>query len=118
MEYLDIRNLEPIRISGEEAETTITTGRLDDHLMIFCSDNAMLTKITKAALKNIDKWKCWESGRDKSGNVCGYFFIAPKKALSIRSGNKKEVSEEYKEAMRVRLAQVKGRGRKKRQIGV
>ena len=58
----------------------------------------MITRICKAMRKAPDMWKCWEASRDKSGNVTGYFFTAPKKAISFRGGNKREVSDEARQA--------------------
>ena len=115
--YVDINKLESVHSSSDEAETTITVGRNDKVITIYSSDNAMITKIERAALKNPENWKCWEGARSPDGKLRSYFFEAPKRALSFRGGNKKELTEEARQAARERLAKCERRGRKKKSLG-
>ena len=112
--YVDINNLESVYSSSDEAETTITVGRNDKVITIYSSDNAMITKIKRAALKNPENWKCWEGSRSLDGKLHSYFFEAPKRALSFRCGNKKEFTEEERQAVRERFAGYERRGRKRK----
>lgn len=106
--YLDINKLEEAVFAPvDEAETVINVNRTDDRIEIYSSDNTMITKIKRAALKNPKEWKCWESDRDVKGRLRGYFFSAPKKALSFRGGNKKDITEEQREAIRARFAKAR-----------
>ena len=115
VKYVSINKIETVTVVREEAETTITTNRVDDYITIYSSDNVMITKIAKAALNNPEGWLCWEAGRDSNNRVTGYFFKAPKKALCFRSGTRKErvFTEEQKEAAKLRLVGVK-RGRRRK----
>ena len=114
IKYIGINKIETVAVMKEEAETTITTNRVDDYITIYSSDNVMITKIAKAALNNPKEWLCWEAGRDSNNRVRGYFFKAPKKSLCFRCGSRKErvFTEEQKEAAKLRLVGVK-RGRKR-----
>ena len=113
IKYVTVDKIGVVYACASEAETTITVTREDTELSIYCSDNVMLTKIKKAMAKNPENWKCWEAGRDSEGKLKGYFFTAPKKSLSLRGGNKKEITEEARQAARERFAGCK-RGRKKK----
>lgn len=115
--YVDINNLETVYSSSDEAETTVCVGKNDKVITICSSDNTMITKIKRAALKNIGNWKCWEGSRSSDGKLHSYFFEAPKKALSFRGGNKKEMTEEARQAVRERFAgYVKGGNKRKKEV--
>lgn len=113
---VDFNKVEAVRSSAEEAETTITIGRLEKNIVIYSSDNTMITKIVRAARKNPSAWQCWEGSRSRDGKLQGYFFSAPKSALIIKSGAKKQLSEEQlveRIARGKKLAQMRGFGTKK-----
>lgn len=111
--FIKLEDVKSVKVSKEEAETVINMFRGDNYITIYTSDNTMLTKLLKAANKNRANWECWSGGVDSNGDITGYFFKAPKKALSIRSGSKRnvELTEEQKlvKAERLRTA-VKGKG--------
>lgn len=112
--YVSIDSIETVYSSSDEAETTINVSRSDKFITIYSSDNTMITKIKRAAAKNPENWKCWEGSRSPDGKLHSYFFEAPKKALSFRGGNKKEMTEEARQAARDRLTGCVRRGRKKK----
>lgn len=89
----------------DEAETTIVVERKSNTAQIYTSDNTMLTKLKKQMAQN-PNWKCWEAGRNSNHEVTGYFFEVPKSAISIRTGNKRVVSEEQIEATRKRFIEM------------
>lgn len=94
--------LEVIKCScGDEIETTICLERNSKIASIYTSDNAMVNKLKKQWLKN-PEWKCWEGSRDSDGAITGYFFETPKKAICIRTGLGKQLSDEAKEAFKER----------------
>lgn len=103
--YLNVNEIETIRCSVDEAETTIGVERNNNIASIYTSDNVMLTKLKRQMSKN-NNWKCWEAGRNSEGEVTGYFFEVPKRAISIRTGNKREVSDESKEAASIRFKEM------------
>ena len=110
---ISVNEIETISCSDlDEAETTICVERRSKTAQIYTSDNVMLTKLKKQMSKN-SEWKCWEASRNADGEVTGYFFEVPKRAVSIRAGNKIEVSDERKEAAKVRFSNMH-RGRRKK----
>lgn len=111
--FVDLKNIETVRSSSEEAETIITVERLEKDILIYSSDNVMITKIARAARKNPSAWQCWEGSRTKDGKLHGYFFSAPRNVLTFRSGIKKEYTEEQHAERVARgkaLAQARGFG--------
>lgn len=114
--YVDINNLETVYSSSDEAETTVNVSRADKFITIYSSDNVMITKIKRAALKNPENWKCWEGSRSLDGKLHSYFFEAPRKALSFRSGNKKELTEEARQAARDRFANCTRKRRRREKV--
>ncbi len=106
MNFINLEDVKNVKVSVEEAETVINMSRGDAHITIYTSDNTMLNKIIRAANKNKTAWKCWSGGVDSDGNVTGYFFQAPKKAITVKSGLKKSMSEEEIEAKRERMKNV------------
>lgn len=109
MEYIKLNQIERCGTPRNEAETTINIGYSNNSIKIYTSDNSMLTKIIKAASKNPEGWKCWCGGKDRDGNIHGYFFEAPKNAVRLASGSrkKKEVTEEMREAFRNRCKEAR-----------
>lgn len=99
--FISVEEIETIRVPLDEAETHISWMRGDSYISIFTSDNTTLTKLRKCMAKNPKDWKCTESGRDKSGNVLGYTFIAPRKAVRLGGGS--ERSEEQRAAASERM---------------
>ena len=99
--FITAEEIESIRVPLDEAETHISWMRGDTQISIFTSDNTTLTKLKKCMAKNPKDWKCIESGRDKSGNVLGYTFTAPRRAVKLGGGN--ERSEEQKVAASERM---------------
>lgn len=111
---ISVDKIEAIRCADlDEAETTICVERKGNTAQIYTSDNVMLTKLKKQMVKN-PEWKCWEAGRNTDNKVTGYFFEVPRRSVSIRAGNKIEVSDERREAAAKRFANMNvKRGRKK-----
>ena len=55
--------------------------------------------------------KCWLAGRNRDGDATGYFFLMPKKHLSIRLSAGREVSEEFKNAASERFKKLHAEGK-------
>ena len=117
--FIRLEDVKSVRVAKEEAETVINIARGDNYTTIYTSDNTIITKLLRAASKNRGDWKCWSGGTDSNGNVTGYFFRAPKRSISIRSGSKKvvELTEEQKiakaERMRNSTKGKSGRGKRR-----
>lgn len=97
----DPNKIEVVHCAGCEKETSITMCREEGTAHIFTTENPMLTKIKKLMAAQPETWKCWEGSRDKDGNVTGYFFEVPYKAIQLR--NKKIVSDELRAAASLRM---------------
>mgnify|MGYP003332682184 CR=1 FL=1 len=121
-----ITNAKDLRViactSIEEQETTINVNRSEDRMIIFTSDNTMLTKLKKKAflLATDDvegggqirqDWKCWEGSPNVDGEPTGYFFSAPKQLLSFRSEQRaeRELTDEQREVLRNRMKQIRNK---------
>lgn len=87
IEITDIRDIGTCSSNVEEQETVITMMRKEDYVDIWTCDNTMITKLSRVMKTYPDTWKCYEGGRDSKGNVYGYYFRCPKKAISFRGGN-------------------------------
>ena len=110
--YLKVKDLETIcRSCNEERETTICTIANEDEMKIYTSDNTMLTKLKKVMEANPLTVKCWCAGRNSNGDVTGYFFLMPKKHLSIRITAGREVSEENKKLASERFKKLRAEGK-------
>lgn len=86
--------VETITCSVEDQETTINILRNEQTAYIWTSDNTMVTKLFNVLKRYPDTWKCYEGSRDSKGNIQGYFFECPKKAISFRSGDERRKHEE------------------------
>lgn len=86
IEITDIRDIGTCSSNVEEQETVITIVRKEDYVDIWTCDNTMITKLSRVMKTYPDTWKCFEGGRDSKGNVYGYYFRCPKKAISFRGG--------------------------------
>ena len=99
MKEVRLEELETIGVRcKDEMETTITYMRDSDRAKIYTSDNVTMTRIKRAASKNPDAWRFYEMGRF-NGVVTGYTAECPKKAISIVSGKKVELSDETKKRL-------------------
>lgn len=87
IEITDVNEIKTCRSVVEEQETVITIMRNDDYAEIWTCDNTMITRLARVMKTYPDTWKCFEGGRDSKGNVYGYYFRCPKKAISFRGGN-------------------------------
>lgn len=99
IEITDVRDIGTCSSSMEEQETVIVIERTEDYVDIWTCDNTMITKLSRVMKTYPDTWKCFEGSRDSKGNVSGYCFRCPKKAISFRGGNtiirkSKKVEEE------------------------
>ena len=79
----DLRTIR--KVSKEEKECTVTISKVDGVVDIFVSDNTLLTRIKRAWRKNPDAYVCIEEWRQKDGNIAGYRFLAPWKAITFNS---------------------------------
>ena len=96
-----------VGVDVEEQETIITAMRGEDMIRIFTADNTMLTKLKKLAETGKDQYTVESIGRDENRNPVCVTVVAPKRCLSLRAGNKKELSEEEREALRERMRNIK-----------
>jgi hypothetical protein len=94
--YVKAEDITPVNCEKEFQETAITFLRGDSHIEIFTSDNTFITKLKKLLEQNPDTYSCWEGNRDSEGNITSYWFSAPMRALSLRSGKSKEMSDEQR----------------------
>lgn len=81
---VDYTEVKTVKVASEEQEISITKGRNEDFVEIYCSDNTYLTKILKQIRKYPEGWECYEVSRI-GDNPTGYLFKASKKCLTIRS---------------------------------
>lgn len=89
MERIEVKNYEDIKTVAclkEEQETVINISRTDDTVEIWTSDNTMVTRLGRMLKMFPNNWKCYEGSKDAQGNLSGYFFECPKRAISFRSG--------------------------------
>ena len=77
-------------VNLEEQEISVALGRQDSKLSIYVSDNTWITKIKKLWEQNLTGWECYAT-KSKDGKITGYFFEAPKKAFSLRTGKDKKI---------------------------
>lgn len=97
MELIRIYEVDP-----EEQETTISFSRRDKKVTIYTSDNTTLNKIKKLIDKNPKDW-IYKCQYNQKGEPTGYFFETNKNNISIRSGARKQLSEEQKDEVRKRF---------------
>ena len=106
LKRVNFDEIKTVKCTLEEQETTVTMMRNENMVNIFTSDNTVITKLRKNVEMQPDAWNCYESGRDNEGNVVGYFFTCPKRAISFRSGIKKKgrvFTDEEREQIRQRF---------------
>lgn len=106
---VNIDAIENVQCPVDERETSVSFGYQDSDAQIFTSDNTVITKLKKCALKDPTAWKCYEAGRI-GGSVTGYFFVTKKKNISFRAKLEKEkrvLSEEERKMLGDRLRKPK-----------
>lgn len=89
----------------EEQETVINWLRVDDVIQIYTSDNTMLTKLKKLMASGPDQYTLTEVGYYE-GNPCSITVTAQLRCLSLRAGNKRDLSEEERQALSDRMKQI------------
>ena len=72
-------------VSKSERECTVSISKVDGTADIFVSDNSLLTRIKRAWRKNPDAYVCVEEWRQKNGDIAGYRFLAPWKAITFNA---------------------------------
>lgn len=92
----------------DEQETTISFGRKDDRASVYCNDSTILTKIAKALNAQGSSWVLEETIMSKDGvTPSGYKFSCPKAMIKFKAKGR-NLTEEQKEALKVRFAKAKG----------
>lgn len=81
----------------EEQELTIVAMRDEKFFEAYTSDNTYLTKLKKMVAANPKDWQI-TAIYESYGEITGVKFKAPKRALSFRTANTVEVSEEVRTA--------------------
>lgn len=89
----------------EEQETVINWLRIDDVIQIYTSDNTMLTKLKKLMASGPDQYTLTEVGYCE-GNPCSVTVTAQLRCLSLRAGNKRDLSDEERQALSDRMKQI------------
>ena len=93
---------------SDEIETTITmTGNGADGFRVYTTNNSMLTKIGKLLDAPDTAWKLEKVERYSDGVPSGYFFTCSVRnclQLKAKKAAGREMTEEEKEAVAVRLA--------------
>lgn len=106
-EYLP-DELDPVDVSTDEQEVTITAYRGDERMSLWVTDNTMLTKVKRCMRANPDEWKLERVEWHKVGTVAGYEFSFPKKYLSFRTKTTSfELSEEERAERAKKLNEAK-----------
>ena len=99
---ITVDQIEAVRCSIDEAETTFIIERNSDIVKVWSSDNTYITKLKRCMRQNPDEFKCFEGSRDQDNYMTGYFFEFPKKRVSIRS-KQRTLSDEQKAQATQRL---------------
>ena len=89
----------------EEQETVINWLRTDDVIQIYTSDNTMLTKLKKLMASGPDQYTLTDVGYYE-GNPCSVTVTTQLRCLSLRAGNKRDLSEEERQALSDRMKQI------------
>ena len=111
--YVTAEQIEDIRCSRNEQETSINWMRDDEYAVICTSDRTIVTKISRAMEKNPDIYRCYyyETNRDEEGRLGNYFFELPKKLISFRSQKaprpKRNLTDEQRKAIGERFRKKK-----------
>ena len=89
----------------EEQETVINWLRIDDVIQIYTSDNTMLTKLKKLMASGPDQYTLTDVGYYE-GNPCSVTVTTQLRCLSLRAGNKRDLSDEERQALSDRMKQI------------
>lgn len=89
----------------EEQETVINWLRIDDVIQIYTSDNTMLTKLKKLMASGPDQYTLTDVSYYE-GNPCSVTVTAQLRCLSLRAGNKRDLSDEERQALSDRMKQI------------
>ena len=92
-------------IPREEQETVINFTWLDDYMTIYTTEQRMMTKLDKLCTEG--EYELIEEHKLK-GRVVGKTYKADKTLLSLRS-KKRTLSEEQREEVRKRFAEMRAR---------
>ena len=93
--------------SADEQETTIVLSRTEDKMSIWTTDNTMVTKLRALMVKNPKDYKLVGIST-RNGSPAAYEFEAPKKLLSLRSGETTRVyTDEQRAAAAERLRAIR-----------
>lgn len=93
-------------VSTDEQETCIVYGRKDDKAEIYTNDPTVLTKISKVLNAEGSEWTLVKVYKTEDGIPSGYVFLCPKKLIKFVA-KKKAVSEETRQALRDRMANIR-----------
>lgn len=104
-----VDQIEVVKCSMDEAETTFIIERGSDTVKVWSSDNTYITKLKRCMRQNPDEFKCFEGSRDQDNFMTGYFFEFPKKRVSIRSkqNKKQELTDEQRAQRAQRFRKVR-----------
>ena len=92
---------------ADEQETTIVLSRTEDKMSIWTTDNTMVTKLRALMIKNPKDYKLVNIST-RNGSPAAYEFEAPKKLLSLRSGETTRVyTDEQRAAAAERLRAIR-----------
>lgn len=94
-----------VGVDVEEQETIISFLRGDEEIMIYTSDNTTLTKLRKLAEKGKKQYQVVQVYYIE-GEPVGVKVKAPKRCLSLRAGNEREMTDEQREALRERMKNI------------
>ena len=89
----------------EEQETVINWLRIDDVIQIYTSDNTMLTKLKKLMASGPDQYTLTDVSYYE-GNPCSVTVTTQLRCLSLRAGNKRDLSDEERQALSDRMKQI------------
>ena len=89
----------------EEQETVINWLRVDDVIQIYTSDNTMLTKLKKLMASGPDQYTLTDVSYYE-GNPCSVTVTTQLRCLSLRAGNKRDLSDEERQALSDRMKQI------------
>lgn len=96
-----------MKIPSDEQETTINLSRTEDKMSIWTTDNTMVTKLRALMIKNPKDYKL-VTVSTCNGAPAAYEFEAPKKFLSLRSGETTRVyTDEQRAAAAERLRAIR-----------
>ena len=91
--------------------------RGDGTYRIYTSDNMMLTRLKKLSAKGEEQYRVSEIGYDQNHEAVSVTVEVPPRCVMLRAGNKRELTEEEREALRVRMAKIQAAGKRGRSDG-